>query len=89
MSSKVNDWLYDFFSKRGNDLSQDNFGSKNYFHEGWIDSLGIILLIEEAEEKFSISFSQEHFQDRRFSTIDGLSSIIGQLLKVKEPHDNN
>ena len=42
----------------------------NYFDAGLINSLGIIDLIERIES---------HFQERRFSTIKGLSEIIHEL----------
>ena len=52
----------------------------NFFLLGAIDSLGVIELIEDLEQDFSIRFSQEDFQDRRFTSIKGLA----ELLKEKE-----
>lgn len=58
--------------------------SENYFEAGLIDSFGIILLIEDVEQEFGIQFTDTHFQDRRFSTINGLAEIINEIkTKVK------
>lgn len=51
----------------------------NYFEAGLIDSLGVINLIVGIEEHFDIHFNERNFQDRRFSTIGGLSDIIQEL----------
>jgi len=50
--------------------------NENYFEKGWIDSLKFIDLITQIEEEFSIRFSNDEFQDRKFSTIEGLAKII-------------
>lgn len=52
------------------DLKEDLFAS------GRIDSFGVIELIAEIENEFAIEFSELHFQDRRFRTINGISEII-------------
>ena len=69
-------WL----KKRGVSVNENNFLNTNYFNAGWIDSLQVIELIMDIEKNFSIKFQDIHFQDRRFSTIEGLSSIIAYLL---------
>ena len=74
------DWLIDYFSKKG--TIPDNIESVNYFEAGLIDSLGVVILIEELETEFEIRFNEEHFQDRRFSTLKGLSDIINNLKEV-------
>ena len=74
-------WLLDWFERRGpvpgNTLEEQR--SVNYFETGLIDSLGVIELITEVEDHFGIRFSERHFQDRRFSTIGGLSDLIAEL----------
>lgn len=54
---------------------------ENYFEKGWIDSLKFISFISDIENNFSISFSNDDFQDRNFSTIKGLSKIINNIIK--------
>jgi len=49
---------------------------ENYFLKGWIDSLKFIELISDIENEFQISFSNNEFQDRTFSTVEGLIKII-------------
>lgn len=50
--------------------------NQDYLSKGWIDSLKFILFISDIETKFNISFSNDEFQDRTFSTIIGLVKII-------------
>jgi acyl carrier protein len=75
-------WLEEWFKKKNDSWGTDDkiFTSKNYFEEGWIDSLGIMYLIMEIEKKFAVKFTENHFQDRRFPTITGLSEIILEIL---------
>jgi acyl carrier protein len=54
-----------------------NVGS-NYFEAGFIDSIGLIAFISAIEAAWHIEFRNEDFQDRRFSTIIGLSEIIDE-----------
>lgn len=53
--------------------------SGNIFEMRLVDSLGIIELIEAVESRFAVRFTEEHFLDRRFATIDGLTEIILEL----------
>ena len=79
-------WLLDWFKQRGPVPSSDMEEQLrcNYFDENLIDSLGVIELIADIEEHFGIHFSQEHFQDRRFATIGGLSDLVVELLRAEE-----
>lgn len=73
-------WLIEWFASRATlPPSADARLQTNYFESGWIDSLGIIGLIEEIESHFALRFEERHFQDRRFSTIGGLGAIITEL----------
>ena len=74
----IAEWLMTWFKKRGVSVKDDL--NTNYFESGWIDSLEMIELIMDIEENFSIRFRAGHFQDRRFSSIEGLSGIIAGLL---------
>jgi len=74
-------WLLDWFGQRGSipgDTQEEQL-RVNYFDTKLIDSLGVIELLVQIEEYFSIQFSERHFQDRRFSTLEGLSEIIAEL----------
>lgn len=67
-------WLVDWFAQR---VPNSNLApEQNYFAAGAIDSLGIIELIEDMEQTFSVHFSQNDFQDERFVSIRGLSEIL-------------
>ena len=74
-------WLKNWFSEKGN-LPTD-VEDKNYFQIGLIDSFAVVELIEAVESTFNISFTEEHFQDRRFATIKGLAEIIHEIKKGK------
>lgn len=51
-------------------------GSENYFEQGWIDSFSFIQFVSDLEDHFQIQFDNNEFQNRTFSTIDGLTKII-------------
>lgn len=70
------EWLIIWFSQKSEiPLRVED---KNYFEIGLIDSLGVMELIEDIEKEFRIRFTEENFQDRRFSIIAGLSEIIAE-----------
>jgi len=77
-------WLKTWFTNK-NDLPSfpDGAESQNYFEVGLIDSFNVIELIESIETEFQIKFDQNHFQDRRFSTIKGLAEIINEIKQEK------
>ena len=72
-------WLKEWFSNKG-DLPEKIDGI-NYFTFGIIDSLGIIELILAIETQYSIKLDESCFEDRRFSTIDGLAEIIKERIE--------
>jgi len=77
-------WLLNWFEQRGipDAVQKDQIAELNYFQAGLLDSFGVIELIGAIEAEFGIQFTQDHFQDRRFGTIAGLSEIIGELKKA-------
>jgi len=83
-------WLLNWFKQRGPlpDASIEEQLCLNYYDAGLVDSLGVIQLIASIEEHFGIEFNEEHFQDRRFSTINGLAELIAELLNQKEDKAN-
>ena len=76
MESKI--WLIRWFEKNSlsNEINVKDSVNQNYFENGWIDSLKFIDLVTQIEVEFSIRFSNDEFQDRKFSTIEGLARII-------------
>jgi len=81
----VKTWIIEWF-KKNTDLSEENIGNDlnvNYFEKGWIDSLQFIIFVSEIEENLNIRFSNEQFQDRTFSTIDGVIRIIEEKINEK------
>tara|TARA_X000001036_G_C20658984_1_gene798147 strand:+ start:1454 stop:1702 length:249 start_codon:yes stop_codon:yes gene_type:complete len=74
MNDKYKQYLVEWFQSKTKSNDLDCYD--NYMNLGYIDSLEIILLIEEIETKFKISFDQNDFQNRKFSTINGLAELI-------------
>jgi D-alanine--poly(phosphoribitol) ligase subunit 2 len=70
-------WLADWFQHREPLITLSP--EANYFVAGAIDSFGVIELIEEIEQTFSVKFTQEEFQDPRFVSIQGLAELIEGL----------
>ena len=51
------------------------------FDAGYVDSLGVVSLMEFIEISFGIELAEEDLFDERFATIDGMSEIIaGRIL---------
>ena len=72
------DWLISYFqTASGAEVSAS--GDVNYFDAGFIDSVDVIWLVESAEEAFGIRFTDAHFRDPRFATIDGLAEMIAEI----------
>lgn len=84
MSDDIKNWIAEWF-KENTDLKEGEIGEKeNYFEKGWIDSFKFISFITNIEEKFDIRFSNDEFQDRSFSTIEGIVEIIQRKINEKE-----
>jgi len=74
----VTTWVIDWFEKNTG-LDKDEIEGnidENYLEKGWIDSFSFINFISDMETHFSIHFSNDQFQDRAFSTINGIVKII-------------
>ena len=50
-----------------------------YLDVGVLDSMGIVMMITEFEEKFGIQFNGDHLQSDEFLTVGGVVGIIEQL----------
>lgn len=62
-------------------LPQDRtaFIELRYLDEGLIDSLGIIMMINELEDKCGVHFSAEDLESYEFQSIGGLIGVIERL----------
>lgn len=56
---------------------------KNYLDIGWIDSLKFVSFVTDIESYFKINFSNNEFQNKDFSTINGLAKIIEDKMNGK------
>ena len=77
-------WLIDWFKANNNfdhSIDIEKTSDINIFESGLIDSLGIMNLIDEIESTYDIELNHNHFEQRRFSTIKGLSEIIDEEKK--------
>jgi acyl carrier protein len=78
VQSNVQVWLRSWFAGRAPGMRLDD--DDNFFEREAVDSFGVIELIEGAEQHFGMRFTERDFQDRRFSTISGLSEIIASRM---------
>lgn len=75
-------WLVEWFANREPNIKLNP--DDNYFSAGAIDSLGVIELIEEMEEAFCVTFTQDDFQDARFTSIKGLSEMLREKMNCEK-----
>lgn len=83
---EVQEWLIDWFATQSS-VPRDVAEAKtdtDYLKKEWIDSMQFIELVSEIEEEFHVEFSNDEFQDRSFSTIEGLSTIVVDKKAMKE-----
>ena len=82
MQSDVKEWILNWFESN-TEVSraelEENIDN-NYFDREYIDSFQFISLIADIEEEFDISFDNDQFEDRSFSTVSGLIKIVEGLL---------
>jgi acyl carrier protein len=50
----------------------------NYLESGILDSFGAIELVEDIERRFSIRFSADDFQDKRFYSVAGVAAMVAE-----------
>ena len=74
MKTKIEAWIMNWFQDKSPDTTLDI--NDNYFEKNAIDSFGIMELITDIEANYEITFSQDDFQDPRFTNIEGLSNIL-------------
>ena len=82
MTQKIEIWLKELLKKNNKSVYESlmnenvDISNTNFFENGLIDSFGVMTIIEQIEQKYSISLNEKHFGQRRFSTISGLTEII-------------
>jgi D-alanine--poly(phosphoribitol) ligase subunit 2 len=80
-TNAIADWVRQWFAETSGAPVPDSHWTKSYFEAGIIDSLGIISLVEAIETRFEVRLPPDTFQDRRFSTMAGLTEIISELTR--------
>lgn len=60
--------------------TEEQFLSCNYLDVGIVDSMGIVMMITEFEERFGMHFDSDDLQSYDFQTIGGLIGIIEKKL---------
>jgi D-alanine--poly(phosphoribitol) ligase subunit 2 len=80
MTAKA-EWLREWFSRKSDvsRYSDEDWHACDFFIEGLVDSLEVIELVAAVEGHFGLQFNEDHFQDRRFTTIGGLCEIIREI----------
>jgi len=70
-------WVINWFASHGIAETEikEHF-DENFFDLGYIDSFAFITLMSDIEDEFGISFDNDRFQDRSFSTIHGLAKAL-------------
>ncbi|MCI9368711.1 MAG: acyl carrier protein [Lachnospiraceae bacterium] len=71
-------WIIEWFIKQGVSNEEELYLNmdSDFFEKGYIDSFLFIRLISDIEENFKISFDNEQFEDKKFSTIAGMGKCI-------------
>lgn len=64
--------------------TEEQLLSCNYLDVGIVDSMGIVMMITEFEERFEIHFDAVDLQSYEFQTIGGLIGLIERKLVETE-----
>ena len=72
--SEIEDQLTSWLSERSCGMRPQK--DENYLESGVIDSYGLIMLIEDIEDRYSFQFDIRELQDVRFTTVSGLAGFI-------------
>ena len=82
-NDKILKFIIQLLEKKKTIEKKENILSYNFMKKGHIDSLSIIKLILEIENKFKIKFSQSEINSKKFQVIKTLVSLIIFKLKKK------
>lgn len=70
-------WLQNWFGSKI--TVPENAVTRDFFAERWLTSLDTLTLVVDIETKLHIRLTEESLNDKRFSTIVGLSEILAEL----------
>lgn len=65
-------------------LDDMNIIDFNYVESTFFTSIQFIEMISEFEQEFSVTFTDEQFKSKDFSTVGGIIKLIKELLKADE-----
>jgi acyl carrier protein len=80
------DVVLDFFSRNAKTALPERHEDAlacHYLDAGLIDSLGIVLMVSELEDKLGVALSSEDMQSYEFQTVGGLIGIFERLTAKK------
>lgn len=73
------DWVINWFAAHGSaEVEVKEHLDENFFDLGYIDSFAFITLMSDIEDEFGVSFDNDRFQERAFSTIHGLATALAE-----------
>ncbi|MCR5688373.1 MAG: acyl carrier protein [Lachnospiraceae bacterium] len=83
MKNDIMEWIIKWFTEHSNAEESDirQHLNVNYLDMGYIDSFEFITFMGDIEDKFGVQFANDQFEDRSFSTIEGMAKIIEGLMK--------
>lgn len=79
VKEKVVDWFCNHTDAEQSEILEHL--EVNYFDAEYLDSFSFIEFISDMEEAFQIEFEHDQFEDRNFSTIQGMIDIISKMLE--------
>lgn len=84
MSTSTKQWIRAWFEQRnpGKPIDDD----ANFYASGYVDSFGIIELIDALESQFAILFEDADFKLPAFRTIVGVSALVDERLAAQHRH---
>lgn len=82
MKLNVKVWLMNWFEKNADIEAKEleKHTNDSYFEMGYIDSFEFINLIGDIEDELGVQFDNDQFEDRSFSTIEGMARIIEEAM---------
>lgn len=71
-------------------MNNDDLFSRgvHLYDSGYIDSIGVVELIAFIESTFNVQLGDEDIFDERFTTIDGISSVVASCLAKNSAADD-
>lgn len=79
-SAEIREWLAEWLVRRGmlgRPLPND-FAEANFFQRCWVDSFGVVELIEETERRFGLTFAPSELDDANFGVVGRFVELVQQ-----------